>query len=76
LPTGYEFGQFLTNFRLTHEIEVPRPLSRHHEEAKESIRQQHLHFLVMRGEVATWVVPCIFIVASPFEARWCQFVSS
>merc|ERR1712244_148825 len=34
-----------------HEVVVPRPLRRHHEEAEESVREEHLDLLVVAGEV-------------------------
>ena len=50
---------------LTHEVVVPGALCWHHEKAKEAVRQQHLHFLVVRGQVAVRVITGIFVLSSP-----------
>ena len=59
---------------LTHEVVVPRPLSRDHEEAEESVRQQHLHLLVEAGQVALGVVTLVCVLSSPLEPARRQFV--
>ena len=61
---------------LTHEVEIPGTLWGDHEKAEETVRQQHLYFLVMWGKVATRVVATVFVVATPFETRRCQLVRS
>ena len=61
---------------LTHEVEVPGPLGGDHEEAQEAVRQEHLYFLVVRGEVTPGVVSGVLVVPAPFVARRRQFVGS
>lgn len=59
---------------LTHEVIVPRTLSRHHEEAQEPIRQKHLHSLIVGGQVAFGVVSLVCILPTPLVATGCKFV--
>lgn len=59
---------------LTHEVEVPRALGGNHKESKETIRQQHLHFLVVRREVTPGIVPSVLVVPTPVVTRGGQFV--
>lgn len=60
---------------LTHEVIVPGTLARHHEEAQEPIRQQHLHSLVMGWQVAFRVVALVCVLPPPLVAAGRQFVS-
>ena len=57
-----------------HEIVVPRALARHHEEAEELVRQQHLDSLVVRREVALGVVATISVLLAPLETAGRQLV--
>ena len=59
---------------LTHKVIVPRPLSGDHEEAEESVRKQHLNFLVEAGQVALGIVTLVCVLASPLEPAGRQFV--
>lgn len=61
---------------LTHEIVVPGPLTRNHEEAKEAIRQQHLHPFIVRGQVTLGVVALICVLPAPFVSTRRQLVGS
>ena len=60
----------------THEVVVPGPLGRNHEEPEEAVREKHLDLLVVGREVAVWVVASVPVVASPLVAGWGQFVGS
>lgn len=60
--------------QLTHEVVVPGPLCWDHEEAEEAIGQQHLHPLVMGGQVALGVVPFVRVLPAPLVATGGQFV--
>ncbi len=54
--------EFVLHLRVVahaHEVVVPRTRGRHHEKAKELVRQQHLHALVVRRQVALRVVASI-----------------
>lgn len=48
-----------------HEVIVPRPLSRNHEIAQEPVTQQHLDFLVVRGQISFGVVATVSVLATP-----------
>ena len=52
-----------------HEVIVPRALSGHHEKAQEAIGEQHLHFLVVRRQIALGVVALVRVLLAPLEAR-------
>ena len=49
-------------------------LGGHHEEAEEPVGEQHLHFLVVAGQVALRVVALVRVGAAPLEARGRQLV--
>ena len=57
-----------------HEVVVPGPLRRDHEEAEESVGQEHLDFLVVARQVALRVVALVGVVLAPLEAAGGQFV--
>lgn len=59
---------------LTHEVVVPGHLARNHEEAQEAIREQHLHSLIMRWQVAFRVVPFVCVLSTPLIPTGCQLV--
>lgn len=59
---------------LTHEVIVPGTLPRHHEEAQEPVRQQHLHSLIMGWQVAFRVVALVCVLPTPLVAAGGQFV--
>ena len=61
---------------LTHEVVVPGHLSRHHEEAKEPIGQEHLDPLVVRGQVALGVVALVCVLPAPLISTGSQLVGS
>lgn len=61
---------------LTHEVVVPGDLAGHHEEAQEAIRQQHLHPLVVRGQVPLGVVPLVCVLPAPLIPAGGQLVGS
>ena len=69
-------SRYGTHTTPTHEVVVPRTLSRHHEKRQESIREEHLHLLVVGGEVAVGVVPRVFVAAAPVIARGRELVGS
>lgn len=46
---------------LTHEVVIPAALRGHHEVAEEPVGQQHLHLLVVAGQVALGVVALVRI---------------
>ena len=64
------------HYTLTHEVIVPGALGRDHEESQEPVGEQHLDLLIVRGEVAVRIVPCILVVATPFIAQRSQLVGS
>lgn len=64
------------NAVLTHEVVVPRHLGRHHEEAKEAIRQQHLHPFIVRWQVTLGVVAFICVLPAPLISARGQLISS
>ena len=57
-----------------HEIVVPGALRRNHEESEESIREKHLNFLVVAGQVTLRVVALVCVVLAPLEATRRKFV--
>mmetsp|Transcript_13958 Transcript_13958/g.40458 ORF Transcript_13958/g.40458 Transcript_13958/m.40458 type:complete len:470 (-) Transcript_13958:5660-7069(-) len=57
-----------------HEVVVPAPCVRRHEEAHEAVRQQQLHLLVVVGRVALRVGRVVFIGAPPLVAARRQLV--
>lgn len=59
---------------LTHEVVVPGALRWHHEEAKEAVRQQHLHPLVVGRQVALGVVALVRVLPAPLVAAGSQLV--
>lgn len=59
---------------LTHEVVIPATLRGHHEVAEEPVGQQHLHLLVVAGQVALGVVALIRVARAPLEARGRQLV--
>ena len=63
-----------TKGALTHEIVIPGTLGRDHEESQETVRQEHLHLLVVGGQVPVGIVARVLVVPSPLVARGCQFV--
>ena len=67
-------AQRTKEWQLTHEVVVPWPLVWHHEEAKKPVWQQHLHTLVVRGEVTLGVVACVLVLASPLITTRGQLV--
>lgn len=60
---------------LTHEIVVPGPLARHHKEAQEAIRQQHLHSFIVRWQITLGVVALICVLPAPFISTGSQLIS-
>jgi len=56
---------------LTHKVVVPRALNRDHEVAKKSVRQKHLHSLIVRWQITFRIVSAIGILSSPFKATRC-----
>lgn len=64
----------LRNSVLTHEVIVPGTLPRHHKETQEAIRQQHLHSLIVGGQVAFRVVALVRVLPTPLVATGRQFV--
>ena len=61
---------------LTHKVVVPGHLARHHKEAQEAVRQQHLNPLIVGGQVALGVVARVCILSSPLVAARRQLVGS
>lgn len=59
---------------LTHEVIVPAALRGHHEVAQEPVGQQHLHLLVVAGQVALGIVALVGVARAPLEARGRQLV--
>lgn len=57
-----------------HEVVVPRSLRRHHEEAQELVRQEHLDTLVVRREITLGVVASVRVLLAPLETAWRQLV--
>ena len=60
--------------RLTHKVVIPGPLRWNHEETKESIRQQHLHSLIVWRQVTMRIITGVFIIPPPVISWWCQLV--
>merc|ERR1719383_1138448 len=58
-----------------HKVVVPRALGGNHEEAEESIGEQHLDFLVMRWQVAFGVVALVRVLTTPLISGRRQLVS-
>ena len=61
---------------LTHEVVVPGALCWDHEETKETIREQHLHLLIVGRQVAMRVVTSVLVISSPLKAQRSQLVGS
>lgn len=61
---------------LTHKIVVPGHLIGHHEEAKEAIRQQHLHPFIVRWQITLRVVALICVLPAPLVSARSQLISS
>lgn len=61
---------------LTHEVVVPRNLARHHEEAKEPVRQEHLYSFIVRGQVTFGVITLICVLSTPLIPTGSQLVGS
>lgn len=59
---------------LTHKVEVPRALGWDHEETKETVREQHLHLLIVGGEVAMGIVASVLVIAAPLKPERSQLV--
>ena len=75
-PTSKSLKRPLQVHQLTHEVVVPGTLSRDHEEPEEAIRQEHLHLLVVGGQVAGRVVTSVLVAPPPFVPRQGQLVGS
>ena len=60
----------------THEVVIPRALRWHHKEAQKSIREQHLHTLIMTRQVAFGVIALIRVLSTPFIAARGEFVGT
>jgi len=58
----------------THKVVVPARLCRNHEESQEAITEQHLHTLIVGGEVTLRVVACVLVLSPPLIARGSQLV--
>ena len=58
----------------THKVVVPGALCGHHEKPEEAIRQEHLYALVVRRQVAFWVVPLVRVLPTPLITARGQFV--
>lgn len=63
-----------TQQTLTHEVVVPGALSWNHEETKETIREQHLHLLVVGGQVAMGIIASVLVIATPLKTKRSQLV--
>lgn len=59
---------------LTHEVVVPGNLARHHEEAKETVRQEHLYSFVVRRQVTFGVITLICVLPTPLIPTRSQLV--
>lgn len=59
---------------LTHEVVVPGDLARHHEEAKETVRQKHLDSFVVRGQVTFGIISLICVLSTPLISTGSQLV--
>ena len=56
---------------LSVEVVVPNAAFRHHEEAKELVRQDHLHLLIEGLVVVVWLVRldlCLLVLLAPLKA--------
>ena len=72
--TQYYTHTSICTCTLTHEVVVPGALCWDHEEPEEAIREQHLHLLVVGGQVAVRVVARVLVVAAPLKAERSQLV--
>ena len=64
---------------LSVEVVVPDAALRHHEEAKELVRQDHLHFLIESLVVVVWLIRldlCFLVLFAPLEALGGQLVDT
>mmetsp|Transcript_39072 Transcript_39072/g.85881 ORF Transcript_39072/g.85881 Transcript_39072/m.85881 type:complete len:419 (+) Transcript_39072:398-1654(+) len=57
-----------------HEVVVPHVIVGHHEEAEEVVGEQHLHLLVVGGQVAVRVGADVAVLAAPLVARGRELV--
>mmetsp|Transcript_4532 Transcript_4532/g.13245 ORF Transcript_4532/g.13245 Transcript_4532/m.13245 type:complete len:234 (+) Transcript_4532:143-844(+) len=57
-----------------HEVVVPHVVVGHHEESEEAVRQEELHLLVVRGQVALGVGRRVAVLAAPLVARGRELV--
>lgn len=60
--------------QLTHEVVVPGALCWDHEEAEEAVGQEHLHPLIVGGEVTLGIVPFVRVLPAPLVPARGQFV--
>ena len=71
-----ERNSLVCKYTLTHKVVVPGALCWDHEEAEETVREQHLHLLIVGGKVAVRVVASVLVVPSPLKAQRSQLVGS
>lgn len=58
----------------THKVVVPGDLTRNHEESEETIREQHLHSLIVGRQITFRIVALVCVLSTPLVATWRQFV--
>lgn len=74
LPKLLRAPPFPSPGQLTHEVVVPGALCWDHEEAEEAVGQEHLHPLVVGGEVTLGVVALVRVLPAPLVPTGGQFV--
>lgn len=58
----------------THKVVVPGDLTRNHEESEETIREQHLHSLIVGRQITFRIVALVCVLSTPLVATWRQLV--